>query len=385
MSQLSENARAGIAGYYLQFGGQGAPWLKELSAYFGADNHQKFFSVVFDALKAERGRVEGTVGLPQGIDLETWLKKPESVPDEDYLGCAAVSIPMIQVTQLAHFEFLTSKSGYERKTLIGQARGATGHSQGLIPAALVSMAHNDSEYYEHVAQFVKYLLYLGVRAQEAFPYFAATEAEMADSLALDSKNPAPMVAVLGETHEFIGGLVKEVNATLPADKQIYISLYNSPVNRILSSFRSSLIAFNKRIKPLIDEKKIKFVYLRTTCPFHCSLMEPVRPLFEADIKRLGFSYPGSDLKIPVYSFWDGRNMQNDTDLAIPMYIDMAINALYWDKSIDPAARDSKVTHIIDFGPGKTSQRLTQDTLESLAAEKSVLAVAVPKDQKELFS
>lgn len=385
MSQLSDKASAGGAAYYLQFGGQGAPWLKELSGYFAAGSHKKFFSVVFDALKAERPRVEGTVGLPQGIDLETWLRKPEGAPDEDYLGCAAVSIPMIQITQLAHFEFLTSHPGFDRTTLMAHSRGATGHSQGLIPAALVAMAHSDAEYYDHVSQFVKYLLYLGVRAQETFPYFAATEQETADSLALESKNPAPMVAVLGETHEVVAGLVKEVNATLPADKQIYISLYNSPVNRILSSFRSSLIAFNKHIKSLIDEKKLKFVYLRTTCPFHCHLMDAVRGPFEADIKRLSFSYPGSSLKVPVFSFWDGRNMQGDADIAIPMYIDMAINALYWEKSIEPAARDSKVTHIIDFGPGKTSQRLTQDTLAGLKSETPVLAVAVPKDQKELFS
>jgi malonyl CoA-acyl carrier protein transacylase len=114
-------------------------------------------------------------------------------------------------------------------------------------------------------------------------------------------------------------------------------------------------------------------------------MDPIRPLFEADIKRIGFSYPGSALKVPVYSFYDGRNLQGDADIAIGMYLDMAINPLYWDKSMKPVADSSKITTIVDFGPGKTSQRLSEDTLQGLGVEKKVLACAVPKDLEALLA
>ena len=384
MAKLMEDAAAGNARFYIQFGGQGAPWYKELAAYYKGGTMQPFFDVVLKALEEEVPGLDGAVGLPEGLEARKWLDDDSSLPAEDYLGCAAVSIPMIQITQLAHFENLHN-NGYDRAKLIEYSKGATGHSQGLIPASLIAMGLSGDEYYANVAQYVKYLLYLGVRAQEAYPHFAPTEDEIKASEALGGKVPSPMVACLGGTHEEIQALVDEVNGTLPEAEKIYLSLYNSPTNRILSSFRGSLIKFHEKIKDKVDAKELKYVYLRTTCPFHCPLMEGVREPFEKDIARLKFSYPGSALKVPVYSFFDARNMQDDAELAINMYVDMAINPLYWDKSIQPVKDDAGITHVLDMGPGKTSQRLTQDTLKGMGSETPVLAAGVPKDLKTLLA
>jgi len=385
MSQIFQRASNGNAAFFLQFGGQGSPWYKELKSYYADPKMKRFFDAALRAVEEERSTVEGTVGLPHGINAKLWLDDETKIPSDEYLGCAAVSIPMIQMTQLAHFENLTL-SGYDRTKLIAYSLGATGHSQGLIPACLVSMNLEGDDYYAGVAKFMKYMIYLGVRAQETHPHFTATEEETRLSQELGEKgSPAPMVAVLGETHDDIKKLVDETNATLPVDKKIYISLFNSPTNRILSSYRSSLVAFHKAHKARMDEKKTKFVYLRTTCPFHCPLMEPIRKPFEADIARLGVDYKGSQIKVPVYSFFDGRNMQKDANLPIQMYEDMAIHNLHWEKSVKPVADNRSITHILDFGPGKVSQRLTADTLAQLSCETSVYAAAVPKDLKELLA
>lgn len=385
MSAIFNQAKEGKSRFFIQFGGQGAPWYKELAVYYKDGKMKKFFDAALGALEEERSRIEGRVGLPLGLNAKAWLDDEAAIPSEEYLGCASVSIPMIQMTQLAHFEHLT-QNGFERSKLIEYSLGATGHSQGLIPACLVAMGRDkDDDYYSALQKYIKYLIYLGLRAQEAHPHFAATDDENAKAKGLGEKgSPSPMVAVLGETHDDIKKLVEETNAKLPADKQIYISLINSPSNRILSSYRSSLLEFQAMHKAHMDEKKIKFVYLRTTCPFHSPLMNRITELFEPDITRIGFTYRGTDLKIPTYSFYDGRNMQNDGDkLPIHMYMDMAVHNLFWDKSIKPAADDAKITHVIDFGPGKTSQRLTQDTLAGFKCEKPVFAVAFAKDWKEL--
>lgn len=384
-SKIIAQAPAGQERLFVQFGGQGAPWYKELAKYYKEPSMKRFFDVVLKALEEERPTVDGTIGLPNGLDARAWLDNEASIPSDDYLACAAVSIPMIQITQLAHLENVILK-GVSCKTLVSASEGSSGHSQGLIPASLVAMGLEGDEYYAMVAKYVKYLLYLGVRAQEAHPHFAASATEIERSEKAGNKVPAPMMAVVGESHETIQALVDQTNKELPADQQIYVSLYNSPVNRILSSYRSSLVRFTEMHGASLAEKKVKAVYLRTSCPFHCHLMEPIRGPFEADIKRIGFSFPGSVLKIPVYSFYDGRNLQQDKDIAIGMYLDMAINPLYWDKSMKPVASNSKVAAIVDFGPGKTSQRLSEETLEGLgAAGKRVLAVAVPKDLEALMA
>ena len=193
MAKLMEDAAAGNARFYIQFGGQGAPWYKELAAYYKGGTMQPFFDVVLKALEEEVPGLDGAVGLPEGLEARKWLDDDSSLPAEDYLGCAAVSIPMIQITQLAHFENLHN-NGYDRAKLIEYSKGATGHSQGLIPASLIAMGLSGDEYYANVAQYVKYLLYLGVRAQEAYPHFAPTEDEIKASEALGGKVPSPMVA-----------------------------------------------------------------------------------------------------------------------------------------------------------------------------------------------
>ncbi len=381
---LLKQAQDNNARFYIQFGGQGAPWYKELAKFYKEPAFQKFFDAALAAVEEERPRVEGSVGLPHGIDVKGWLEDDSTIPSEDYLGCAAVSIAMIQMTQLVHVENLL-QNGFSMNDLMANTLGTTGHSQGLIPASLMALTLSGDDYYAAVNKYMKYLLYLGVSAQKAFPFFDPTDEEVAQSESLGGKTPSPMVAVLGLDHAEVEKMVLEVNGGLDADKQIYVSLYNSPTNRILSSHRSSLIAFHEKYKADIDEKKFKFVYLRTTCPFHCKLMEPVRDIFIPEVQRIEFKYSGDELKVPVYSFFDGEDLRAQKDnLPVKMFEDMAINTLYWDKSMKPAVDDSKVTHILDFGPGKTSQRLSADTLKELGRELPVLGAAIPKDLKEIL-
>ena len=380
---LIEEAEAGQVRFYIQFGGQGAPWLQELVRYYKNPDFKVFFETLFQALEEERPRVEGTIGLPEGLDLRAWLEDKESVAYPEYLSHAAVSMPLVQATQLAHYENLRIQ-GLPHRDLLRWSLGASGHSQGLVTASCIALAKEGKEYYEAVAKFTKYLLYLGVTAQKIHPYLKASSEEEAESASLGGKSPTPMVAVLGAEHGLIEKLVEEINPELAPERKIYVSLYNSPTNRILSSYRSSLVAFHKKYRKRIDEKEFKFVYLNTTCPFHSPLLKEMRPIMEAEIKHIDFSYKPKDLKLPVYSFYNQDNYQKlEKDLGLRMFEDLILNTLYWDKAMQPVSMNDKITHVLDFGPGKTTQRLSADTLQGLGFEKPVLGLA--KGSKELLN
>lgn len=381
-NQLLNDAKAGNASFYIQFGGQGAPWLKELSAYYDKPEMKKFFEVALSAIEKAVEYANSKTALPKGLNIRSWLDNPDSAEDADYQSIAAVSMPMIQVTQFAHYENLKVQ-GLDHSEMLAHTKGTTGHSQGLIPATFAAMDLTGDAYYDALDKYIQYLLLMGVRAQEVFTEVFPTDAQNAASEELGAKAPAPMVAVLGEDHATVEAMVAETNKTV--EKPLYVSLYNSPSNRIVSGFRDSLIAFHKQHKDTFEEKKMKYVYLRTSCPFHCELMTPIKEKFAADIEHLGFHFKGSDLKVPVFSFADGRNMQSDDAIGMKMCEDLMINTLYWDKAMKPAADDASITHIIDLGPGKTSQRLSADTLKGFNCETPVLAAAVPKDQKTLFA
>ena len=380
---LNQLARSREAHFYLQFGGQGTPWFRELQKYYSDAKFKTFFHAIFEALDSEKDKIKKSVGLPQSIDLKSWLEDKNTIPSEKYLSYATISLPLVQATQLAHLEHL-HLSGLAREQLLEWSQGGTGHSQGLAGAILIALGKSDKEYYEAVQLFIKYQLYLGVCAQIVFPFLEPNEAITKESAELGNQDISPMVAVLGSNHNTIEKLVAEVNTELDQDKQIYVSLYNSPTNRILSSHRTSLLAFQKKYKEKIEAKEFKYVYLSTTCPFHSPHMKAIVELMSHEIKQIGFSYTAKDLKLPVYSFYDEINYQDlSEDLGIRMCQDLMVNTLYWDKALKKAKEDNKVTHILDFGPGKTSQRLSTDVLTYMECSKPVIALV--KDAKLLLA
>lgn len=380
MSKLLDAARAGQARFFLQFGGQGAPYLKEMQKLYAEASMKPYFDVAVSAIEAAAKMVEGTTAHPEKVDFRRWLTEPDHAPSDDAMSIAGLSLGLIQATQFAHFEYL-HRQGFDRAEMLKHTVAASGHSQGLIAASFAALALEGQAYYDAIYKYIQYLFLMGVRAQEVFPHIHATADETAKSEALGAKGPAPMVAVLGESHATIEAWVKEFNG---AAKKLFISLYNTPNNRILSGARGDLIAFHERYKGELEARQIKYVYLRSTCPFHCELMIPILEKFKPDLAKIGFDFKGSDLRFPVYSFWNGDNLQNENDLGMRMTDDLMVKTLYWEKSLLPVKNDASIHAILDFGPGKTSQRLSMDTLAALGHEVPVYAIAFAKDLKSVL-
>jgi len=380
MSKLLDAAKAGQAKFFLQFGGQGAPYLKEMQKLYAEASMKPYFDVAVSAIEAAVKMVEGTSAHPEKVDFRKWLTEPDHAPSDDAMSIAGVSLGLIAATQFAHYEYL-HQQGFDRKAMIQATVAASGHSQGLITASFTALALEGKAYYDAVYKYIQYLFLMGVRAQEVFPAIYASADEIAKSEALGAKGPAPMVAVLGDSHATIEAWVNEFSS---GAKKIFVSLYNSPNNRIISGARGDLIAFHEKHKADFEAKQIKYVYLRSTCPFHSELMTPILEKFKPDLAKIGFEFKGTDLKFPVYSFSDGANLQQETDLGMRMTDDLMVQTLYWDKAMLPVKNDTSITAILDFGPGKTSQRLSQDTLAGLGREVPVYAIAFAKDLKTVL-
>ena len=380
MSKLLDSAKAGQAKFFLQFGGQGAPYLKEMQKLYAEASMKPYFDVAVSAIEAAAKMVEGTAAHPEKVEFRKWLTEPDHAPTDDAMSIAGISLGLIQATQFAHYEYL-HQQGFDRAEMLKHTAAASGHSQGLIAASFTALGLEGKAYYDAVYKYIQYLFLMGVRAQEVFPHIHATADEAAKSEALGAKSPAPMVAVLGESHATIEAWVKEFNG---AAKKLFVSLYNTPNNRIISGARADLIAFHERYKAEFEAKQIKYVYLRSTCPFHCELMIPILEKFKPDLAKIGFDFKGSDLKFPVYSFWNGDNLQNEAELGMRMTDDLMVKTLYWEKSMLPVKNDKSITAILDFGPGKTSQRLSMETLAGLGHEVPVYAIAFAKDLKSVL-
>ncbi|EKR08609.1 hypothetical protein [Leptospira kirschneri] len=368
---------------FLQFGGQGSPFLKEISKLYESEPSLKeFFDTSFKAIAEEVPKLDKKI-IYGGYDFESWVKNPDSAPDENYLCSAPVSIVGIFLAQMGNYVAFTNK-GFPVSELISNSIGATGHSQGVISSALTALGKEGSDFYSAFSKFLKFVLYIGYRAQELVGAYNPSEALLKANEEVGDKQPAPMVAVIGYSQKELEDRVKKTNDSLglSGSKAIYVSLYNTPDSNIVSGNPETLLEFRKQFKSEMGEKKVKFVYLRTTAPFHSPHMEDTNKTIPLDMERIGFDFKGSDLKIPVYSIFDGRNMQSDSELGIPLFREMLIKTLYWDKAVKPFVTATNVTGI-DFGPSVVSQKLTQANMGT--SENKIYAVSSPKDIKVLLA
>lgn len=293
---------------------------------------------------------------------------------------------MIFVTQLAHYHLMTLKE-YPVSELLSVSAGTTGHSQGILAAAFASLGFEGSNFYSELKVYFKFVFYLAHHAQGAYLDFNLPQSVIDGNTANGDKNPSPMVAIIGYNKEELEDRVNKINSELPPEEKIFVSLYNTPDSMIVSGLPSSLLKFRTKFKSEMDETKKKFVYLRTTAPFHCPAMDKSWAGFIKDYEngKFSFRYTKSDLKIPVFSIFDGEDLKSkEVPLIEVLYKDIVIRALYWDKAIGILFRDSSITYCLDFGPSVVSSKLTGGQLTPRNISTPVLCLANPKDLKQLY-
>lgn len=374
--------------FFLQFGGQGSPYLKEISKLYKEEpSLGSFFQIAFETLnKIESELTRSNPLITEGLDLKSWIENPDSAPSEDYQIRGSVSVSMIFITQVANFHLLTTK-GYPMSELLSNTSGVTGHSQGIVAAALVALGKSDVEFLATFSTFLRFIFFLGYRAQEMYPHFTVSESILKDNAELGDKNPGPMVAVIGYSKDELEQRVNSINSelNLVGQDRLNISLYNGPDSMIISAKPSSLLLFRKKFKSEMDERKGKFVYLKATAPFHSPFMDGSWEKFQTDLEtKVAFPYTTKDLKVALYSIFDGRKVSEAESLAEVLFKEVVIKPLYWDKAVGSLFTDSSIGAVIDFGPSVVTSKLTGGQLAAKSLTTQVLCLSNPKDGKVLF-
>jgi len=382
MTALLDEAKKGEARLYLQFGGQGARWWGEIGKIFKEPELSPFFECAFNAVLEEYERMRDHPFYEKGFALREWLDGTVPFPDEEYLETAPLSLPMIQALQLAHLErFL--KNGYPLEELLPVTTGVTGHSQGLISAAYLSQAFRVEDPFALLAKYMKFAFLLGFFSQSVYPHPTPSVEQIEAGRAIEEDlYPAPMAVLRGSRWDEVETVIQTFNASLPEQERLYTGLYNTPTNRVLCAPRESLLAFYQANKTELEALDFELIFLTISCPFHSPHLKEVRSRMEPELDRIGFRFSGKDLALPCISFYDGKGLADEIDLGVRLIEDMAIHQLYWDRAVMPALQNG-TTHIIDFGPGKTSTKLTREVIASHEQELIYKCVAIPKDYRFL--
>ena len=367
-SALFRAADNGEATLYTIFGGQGntEEYFDELREVY--TTYTSFVEpLISKAAVLLRSLVQDPKAVKmysKGLDLMQWLHHKDSQPDTDYLVSAPVSFPLIGLLQLAHYTVLCKAMGITPGHIRERLQGTTGHSQGIVLAAAISIADSWESFDKVAEETLTILFWIGARSQQAYPRTSLAPSILQDSVEHGEGTPTPMLSVRDLPQNALQSHIDTTNHHLPEDRHIAISLFNSARNFVVTGPPISLYGLNLRLRKEkaptgldqtripFTERKLRFAnnFLPITAPFHSSYLSEASHQLRDDLKHI--KIPSSHLKLPVYNTNTGKDIREESSQDIvPALIEMITqDPVHWEKAtVFPDA-----THVIDLGPGGTS-------------------------------
>jgi [acyl-carrier-protein] S-malonyltransferase len=203
---------------------------------------------------------------------------------------------------------------------VWSARGGTaafvaGHSLGEYSALVAAGSLS-------LADAVRAVRARGIFMQEAVP--AGTGA---------------MAAVLGLDAE----VVTRVCAEVAGSEVVSPANYNSPEQTVIAGHATAVERASAKLK---EAGAKRVVPLPVSAPFHCALMEPVKPRLAEVLARCNLSAP----RVPVVTNVEAAP---NADLArvVPLLLAQVSAPVRWVESVRALAA-AGVTRVVELGPGK---------------------------------
>src|SRR5919198_5087396 len=178
----------------------------------------------------------------------------------------------------------------------------------------------------------------GTFMQEAVP--AGTGA-MAAVLKLD---PARVKAVCDE-------VAAEGQVVAPAN-------YNSPEQTVIAGHAAAVERASARLKEAGAKRVIP---LAVSAPFHCALMEPVKPRLRALLEKVPISAPSA----PVVANVDARP-NADPERVVQLLVNQVSAPVRWIECVQ-ALQAAGVTRVVELGPGRVLSTLVRQISRELEA------------------
>ncbi|KAJ1969223.1 fatty acid synthase alpha subunit Lsd1, partial [Dispira parvispora] len=365
---LFQMADEGRARLFAIFGGQGTSidFFKETHDLFAT--YEPLVRPFVERMAKVLRRYAASSGTDtihsKGFDVLTWLDRPSTQPDDEYLVSAPVSPALIGLTQLMHYvvmcRVLDLTPGQVRRNFVA----ATGHSQGIVAATVIAASDSWESFYTNAERGLGLLFWMGTRSQQVYPATTLNPVILQDSLSNNEGTPSPM---LGITHLRYADVVQHVeltNSHLPEDRHIKIALVNGPRSCVCTGPPQSLYGLNLRLRKLkapsdADQSRVPFSkrrlkitsrFLPVTVPFHSQYLLAATDLIAKDIEQYQLHFDGQSMAIPVLASDTGADIRSEANVSLAMITQICNKTAYWEKSTDVA----QVTHIVDFGPGGVS-------------------------------
>ncbi len=374
----------------LTFAGQGVVGLDELArSYDESALRREYIEAAAEALRrymAEK-EVRWSGLYAYGFELIVWLKEPAKRPPLEYLTSSVISQPLIFIDQIVQYLLL-----YERG-LKGILQGGgisvlTGHSQGMMPALLLSESGAELPNKERFVEYVLYMAWQGLFMAQSFEG-AGYEVRRGEA--------TPMAAITGLTHENLEKMIQMVNARLPKGTALEITLHNTRTRFVVSGEVAALemlkVVLEQRAERESEKKKkglfagrpstFTWEYLLVGGAYHSSYMTAGMEFMLRKVEEIGFRMDAQKLHFDVISPASTKLYNESADLTKDIVYDQFVHSVHWRATLLELAKRPEVAYILDLGPGDGVARLTSSVLRGQGM--FVFATVLKSEREKFFS
>ena len=225
--------------------------------------------------------------------------------------------PAIFLTSYSIFQVLNQESNLD----LSKAKFYAGHSLGEYSA----LACAGSLTFQETLELLKAR---GQAMQNAVP-----------------KGKGGMMAVLGETIDSINNIID----TNSKKFQCFVANDNSPGQQVLSAFQEDI----EKLSKILDEKKIKYIILPVSAPFHCPLMKSASEIMQYKIQKTHFKDPN----INIVSNVTAISTINSGEIK-KLLVQQIEKPVRWRESILNIINNG-VKEFVEIGPGKVLSGLVK--------------------------
>jgi len=153
-----------------------------------------------------------------------------------------------------------------------------------------------------------------------------------------------MAAVLGLPAD----RVERVCARIAQGRVLSPANYNSPEQTVIAGHAD---AVQSASQPMQEAGAKRVIPLQVSAPFHCALMDPVKPLLQEVLQRTAFAPPRS----PVVTNVEARP-NADPARTLSLLLDQVSRPVRWVECVEEMRRQG-VTHFVELGPGRVLRGL----------------------------
>ena len=241
-------------------------------------------------------------------------------PDSD-LQLTKYTQPAILIVSYSIFKIMQDEFNIN----MNEFRYFAGHSLGEYSALVCSnsLSFKDSLYLLHER---------GKAMQEAVPL-----------------GKGKMIAVLGKKIDEI----KSITDSLKNNEVCEIANDNAEGQVIVSGSKYGVEILEKNLK----DKKIKFIPLKVSAPFHCSLMKPAAETMREKLQNINFEKPLKNIVSNVTA-----RSENEPENIKNLLIKQIFSTVNWRESILNIHKE-KVVNFVEIGPGKVLSGMVKRTIK----------------------